>query len=310
MASFELLDTRRISGRGVLKVPPAALEYRYYTMFVDLLRRPSNPYGSTDWNPTKALYARMAFRRDEYVVFDDTIDYEKQQFTYVNDISGQTLIAVKCAYEGILQSFVNLVTGLGGTPGGVGIFVTGVENKIADFKTLALGWDEVLFRCYSDTALLIRFYGANYDKCNPEEDEGDNPPPPPPPEPPLPPGTPINNLSTPYDPDTNDDGNTNPFPSDNTLDLPFGIECTVYDVSVRVTTFTNELIDLTFRLFGEIDGAGIGGGGAFVFIRCRGGRDSLDPVAPECLEVLTNCAVFGSTEPSYSFVEILDVVPV
>lgn len=310
MATFTLLDTRRISGRGVLKVPPTALEYRYYTMFVDLLRRPGNAYGSLEWNPTKSLYARMAFRRNEYVVFDDTIDYEKQQFTYVNDISGQTLIAVKCAYEGILQSFVNLVTGLGGTPGGVGIFVTGVENKIADFQTLALGWDEVLFRCYSDTALLVRFYGTDYDRCNPEEDDGDNPPSPPPPPPPLPPGTPINNLSQPYDPGTDDDGNTSPYPGDDSIDLPFGIDCVVYDVTLSITPFTGAVIELVVRLFGEIDSAGIGGDGAFVFVRCRGGRDSIAPVAPECLEELTDCAVFGSTEPSYAFVEITNIVPV
>jgi len=310
MAEFTLLDTRRVSGKGVLKVPPAAFRYRYYTMFIDLLREPSNPYGSLDWNPIRALYARMAFRRDEYVLFDELIQYKKQQFTYVNDSSGQTLIAVKCAYEGILQSFVNLVTGLGGTPGGVGIFVTGVENKIEDFKTLDLGWDEVLFKCYSDTALLIRFYGTDYDRCNPDEDDRDRPPPPPPPPPPLPPGSPIGDLSPPYDPDTSDDGNTAPFEGDETSEFPFGESCQEYDVEILITTFASETITGTYRLFGVIDGAGIGGDGAFVYIWAQGGRDSIDPAAPECLSEIVQCAVFGSTEPTYSAVEILSITPV
>src|SRR5512147_114060 len=236
MASFELLDTRRISGKGVLKVPPTALKYRYYTMFVDLLRRPRNQYASLEWNPTRSLYARMTFRRDEYVVFEDTVNYEKQQFTYVNDSSGQTLIAVQCAYQGILQSFVNLVGGLAGTPGGIGIFVTSVENQIEDYKGLALGWDEVLFNCYSNTGLLVRFYGTNYDKCDPEKNDQDDPPPPPPPPPPRDPDEPIDDLSPPYDPDTMDDGNTDPYPDDSIpedMGLP-GETCVLYHLVIRI----------------------------------------------------------------------------
>lgn len=299
MATFELLDTRRISGRGVLKIPPAALKYRYYVMFVDLLRSPSNPYLSRDWNPNKSLYARMAFRRDGYVVSDAIVEYERQQFTYVSDISAQTLIAVKCAYEGILQSFVNLVGGLSGTPGGVGIFVTSVDNLIADFQGLALGWDEVLFNCYSGCALTIRFYGTNYDRCNPLEDDQDNPPPPPPLPPPLPPGTAIDDISEPYDPGTGDDGNTIPFPGDGIQELPFGEECVIYAVTYTVRVAQdNSAITGTTRVFGQVEAVTLENapGASFVQITCRGDADIPGAI---CLESPTDIGVFGATEEGF-----------
>jgi hypothetical protein len=274
VAEFEKLDERRVSGRGVLKVPPRALEFAYYTMFVDLLRVPSNRYLTREWNPFKSVYARMAFRRDEYVIFDQMVEYEKQQFTYVNDPSGQTLIAVKCAYEGVLQSFVNLVTGLSGTPGGIGIFVTGVENKIQDFKTTALGWDEVLFKCYGDAALLIRFYGAKYDQCNPLQDETERPPAPPLADPPLPPGTPLDDLSPPYDPETNDDGNTQPFEGDDTnYDFPVGNDCDLYTISLTVFSNTTQTDrDEEYTLFAPIGQPYLGeqNGSFGIIIECRG----------------------------------------
>lgn len=231
-----MLDERIISGKGVLKIPPAALKYRYYILYMDVIRRPKNEYSNYTWNPTKSFYANLAFRRDEYVQFDQQLHYTRQCFTYVNDIAGEALIAIKCAYAGILQSFVNLVTGLGGTPGGIGIYVSGVENQIEDYKSLALGWDEILFNCYSSTALQVRIYGLKYDSCDPEKDDPYYPPPPPPPLPEVPPDTPIGDISPPYDPDTNDDGNTDPFPDDSIPvppDLP-GEVCTLYHLVIRI----------------------------------------------------------------------------
>jgi len=233
VAELITLGERLISGKGVLKVPDMDESFRYYMMSVNVIREPENQSISYEWNPPKAFYARLVFRRDKYVLFDDSVRYDGQLFQYVNDPCGQTLIAVKCAYDGILQSFVNLVNGIAGTPGGVGIFVTGVTDLIQDYENLSLGWDEVLFNCYSSTALQVRFFGLKYDSCDPDKDKKHTPPPPPPPLPKVPPGTPIASLSPPYDPDTDDEGNTDPYENDTTE--PVTEECLKYSVSWSVT---------------------------------------------------------------------------
>lgn len=237
MAEYEMLAERIISGKGVLKVPDIDESYRVLLMLVNVIREPKNLYQSFEWNPPKGMYARMTFRRDKYVLFDDKVEYDGQAFQQVLDTSGQTLIAVKCAYEGILQSFVNLVNGLAGTPGGIGIFVTGVTDLIKDYENLDLSWDEVLFQCYSSTALQVRFMGLKYDTCDPLKDKKRRPPPPPPPLPKVPPDTPIGSISEPYDPETDDDNNTEPFPGDESDDTPVPPteECVAYTVLFTVT---------------------------------------------------------------------------
>ena len=258
MATLESLGERIISGKGVLKVPDVDASYRYYLMLVNVIREPKNLYQSYEWNPTKSMYARLVFRRDKYVLFDDKVEYDGQCFQYINDISGQALIAVKCAYDGILQSFVNLINGLAGTPGGVGIFVEGVTDLIKDYENLDLGWDEVLFRCYSSTALQVRFYGLKYDVCDPDKDKKHRPPPPPPPLPKVPPDTPIGDISPPYEGD--DDGNTAPFDGDTSPappELP-GVNCQAYRITVRIFSpgiggETPGQQDFTSEVYGEIE---------------------------------------------------------
>jgi hypothetical protein len=259
MVSLDSLGERIISGKGVLKVPDVDESYRYYLMIVNVIREPKNLYQSFEWNPTKSLYARLVFRRDKYVLFDDKVEYDGQVYQYVNDISGQTLIAVKCAYEGILQSFVNLVGGIAGTPGGIGIFVTGVTDLIKDYENLDLGWDEVLFNCYSSTALQVRFFGAKYDFCDPDKDKKHRPPPPPPPRDKVPPDTPIEDLSPPYEEETSDDGNTDPYEGDESSEFPLGEACIKYHVVCRITspTFSEGFFDVEVDCYGEIEGVGV-----------------------------------------------------
>lgn len=229
MATPELLDERLISGRGVLKIPEAARKMRYFRVFFDVIRDPRNPYLSFQWNPPQGLYARLVFRRNGYVQSYDDMKFEREERRFVADIAGQSLIAIKCAYEGTLQSYVNLAVGLGLT-------VTSVVNLIEDFQTLQLTWDEILFSCYADTALQVRLYGTDYDYCGPLPSPPNDPPPPPPPLPKVPPGTPIGDISEPYDPDTNDGGNTQPFPDDSIPppNEPPGLACVQYRIVVRV----------------------------------------------------------------------------
>jgi hypothetical protein len=156
--------------------------------------------------------------RQGYLIESLSMEFDKQVWDGINDIAGQTLIALKCAYAGILQTFINLGVGLAGTPGGIGLMVVPIGNSISEYENLRLSWDEIRVQCYADTAISLRLDSLGYDICD-EVDNKDKPPPPPPPAvPPVPPGTPIE-TDFPYDEDSSDDGNTAPFPGDEPLPL-------------------------------------------------------------------------------------------
>ena len=216
MAEWEVIQERIISGKGVLKVPTDVVKNRAYVLFATVVRQPRNKYLNFNWNPARSRYGNMVFLREGYVINTLPIEFSKQVFDGINDISGQTLIAVKCAYEGILQTFVNLGNGLAGTPGGIGLSVTPITDLIKDYENLRLAWDEVRLQCYADTAISLRLSRLQYDVCNPDKDKDKPPPPPPPPVPPVPPGEPVE-TDKPYDEDTSDDGNTEPYPGDEPL---------------------------------------------------------------------------------------------
>jgi hypothetical protein len=122
-----------------------------------------------------------------------------------------------------------------------------VENRIKDFKSLSLGWREVRFACVADTAIQVRIYALDYDVCDEENDDEDELPEPPPPRSRVPAGTPINDISQPYDPTTNDDGNTNPDELDE-------FEPNIYAITAQYVSSTNCAIPnlSIIYYFGEI----------------------------------------------------------
>lgn len=207
MAEYELIQERLISGKGVLKIPGDKKKLRHYILYSDVIRSPRNAYLNKNWNPDKGKYAFITFIRNEYVIAEIPIEYKRQSIDGIADIAGQTLIAVKCAYEGTLVTLANLGLSLGAPP-------LSYQDLIKDYENLNLTWDEIRIACYADTALQLRLYKRNYDTCNADKDDQPPPPPPPPPLPPVPPGTPIADISPPYDRTDNDDGNSTPFPGD------------------------------------------------------------------------------------------------
>jgi len=207
MTEPELIQKRLISGKGVLKVPTDVVKNRYTVLYATVVRKPKNSYSNFAYNPVRSRYGTLVFLRQGYVVDVKAIDYEKSAFDGVNDISGQVLNAVKCAYEGILQTYANLGTALGLT-------VTTIEDTIKDYTNLRLAWDECRLVCYADTAIELQLWRQKYDICDPDKDQDQPPPPPDDPPEPVEPGTPIEEISDPYDPDTDDDNNTEPYPGD------------------------------------------------------------------------------------------------
>lgn len=228
--TVQLREQRIISGKGILKVPDSATKSRYFLLYSDIVRLPKNEYRNYNYNPYRSRYATLIFLRGGYVIDEVAIEYQKQQWQFVPDISGQALIAVKCAYEGILISFANLATGLN-------LVVTQYTDLIKDYQNLSLGWDTVQAVCYADTAIRLSLYSDFYATCDISKDKQDKGGDPPPPPPSVPPGQPITDSSTvklskPYN-YPNDGGNTQPFPSDQTP--PQFDQCSTVSVVISYT---------------------------------------------------------------------------
>lgn len=216
MAEYTLEQDRLISGKGVFKLQADAKKFRHAYILLDVVRDPKNRYINRNYNPVRGKYAFLTFRKDGYVVSQASMEFEKQRFDVVSDITSQNLIAIKCAYDGVLQTFVNLSIALGSTPGGAGLMPLSKTDLIKDYDYLSLNWDEMLINCYADTAVQVRWYSLLHDSCSADRDDKKEPPPPPPPRPKVPAGTPLSNISPPYDSTNSDSGNTSPFPGDTT----------------------------------------------------------------------------------------------
>lgn len=218
---FELVETRNVSGRGIIKIPFDKTQYRALKLYIDVIRKPRNIYLNKQWNPDKSFYANLAFGVEEYVYSTKALHFERECIVLVPDVAAQTLFALKCALDGIYQSFINLENALG-------LVHLGVENQIKDFTGLKIDWDTVRVQCYADTAIQLRLYRLKYDVCK-EGDDDEEPPGEPPPSPAqVPPGTPLSEDNYPVSPPYSGD-DTIPFPGDEgTPELPYGDACVVY----------------------------------------------------------------------------------
>lgn len=282
MAQWEQIESRTVSGQGVLRVPALNNKFRAVILYCDVVRPPKNKYVNKNWNPERGKYAFLTFVRNEYVIGHDAMEFDRQSWDGIQDISGQTLIAVKCAYDGILQTFVNLSIALAATPGGVGLMPINKVDLIKDYENLANSWQEVRIKCYADTAVQARLFALKYDSCTPDRDDERPPPPPPSPPPPVPPGTPLNNISPPYDRFTNDNRNTVPFPGD-TPGIPPNA-CQDVTIFLRAdwllngspTTYNGQVTGKASVINAYIDEVSSGGSSIFVVDR-RGPSNSCLP---------------------------------
>lgn len=219
MADFELIQQRRISGKGVIRIPSDTRKNRLLILYADVIRRPRNESLNFNYLPGRSRYATINFFRNDYVIDTKSVDYLRQSYDGINDISSQNLIAIKCAYDGILETFISLSTAIGGTPGGAGMTVLSKVDLIKDYEYLNLSWDEARIVCFADTAIEFKLYRLIHDTCSPDKDKDKRPPPPPPPPDTVPPGTPIQ-VDPPYEDGGNPDGTTEPYEDDFTEPPP------------------------------------------------------------------------------------------
>lgn len=261
----ELIQERLISGKGVLKVPEDKQKVRTYILYVDVIREPKSKYLNLAYNPGRSRYGTINFFRNGYVIGSVPVEYPRQSFDGVNDISGQVLNAVKCAYTGTLESFNRLA-------GALGLTVLPYTDLIRGYENLRLSWTEARVVCYADTALQVRLYSTEYDICGESEDKDQPPPPPPPPLPPVPPGTPIGSLSPPYEEDDSDEGNTEPYDGDESEpDEPEFPVCSIVAVVVNLKIEGFSAFNSTYRVYAEYGGVRINPASEFSLqIFCQG----------------------------------------
>lgn len=245
MADIELIQERLISGTGLLRVPAEAENIRYLRLNIDVIREVAQPFNSNKWSPSRSRYCTLVFMRNEYVIQEEAVDYPRRQYEWVSDSPGQALNAVKCAYKGTLQTFVNLGIALNLVP-------ISVTNLIEEYSNLPLLWDEVRVVCEGTTAVQVRLYSLEYDdECLTQNEQ--ELPPPEPPEPPVLPDVPIPDISLPYD----DDDITSPAPIDDIPEEPplEGEECTAYNVLILAGSVSQPDLALSVQVWGEVGAA-------------------------------------------------------
>lgn len=208
------LETRVISGKGVLKLDKTTSNYKkakVVTVYADVIRPPTSEYINYAYNPPRSRYATLNFFRKDYLIASFPLEYPQQSWDFYVDPAAQALYAVECSYAGVLQSIANLGAALGAVP-------TAITNQIKDWNHVALLFDTIKVVCYTDTAIKLVASSVNFDLCADQQDkEPKDPPPPPPPPTKYPPGTKLKDTEDPaseaYDSDT-DGGDTEPYPDD------------------------------------------------------------------------------------------------
>jgi len=269
------LDTRGISGKGLLKIPSVDFSrIRFLVVYLDVIRYAANRYSNKNYNPERGRHCTLVFLKDDYVVDVKVMEFAQQSFTWELDYSAQLLNALTCSYQGTLESVRNLGVSLG-VPEIV------LVNELKQYRTVPLGWDTCKVVCEADTAVQVDLWAKELFFCEEEKNPSDFPYPPdrPPPPPPVPPGTPLNqpgDLSPAYDGE-DDGGDTEFFPGDRAVPPPATGEvpnCSLFQVVFQVT-FSNGTIQNSSAsaFFAPIyDDFEINKEGNFwrVKIRCRG----------------------------------------
>lgn len=306
MAVWQLAEERLLSGKGVLQITGFTDPFRQAILYADVVRPPRQRYVNLEYNPPKSFYARIAFCRDDYVVHYATMEADRQLFDTVNDVCGQTLIAVKCAYDGILESFDRQNAALG-------LVVLPRDDLIQDYANLRLAWNKIRVVCYKDCAIRLQLWVLPYDVCDVSRNEEQPPPESPPPPTPVPPGQPIGNISPPYDDASNDGGDSVPNSIDefeDPLGLP-GEPCSKYLVVIRHNqNYGTPTIERDATVYGEVTGVRIvpSGGANALQLECRGWAiPSLDIgcQSPGWLTIFVSDSVALTPEP-----EIISFTPV
>lgn len=224
MATPQPEIVRTISGKGVILIPEDYFSSLQIILYAQILRKPKNRSANITWNPDRSFYAHITFCFDDFVLSEFDMNFDSQMWIIHDGQSGQNLLSLICAYDGILDSFVSIGNVIGVT--------LSRTNLIKSHPYLRFVPNRIRFECFSDSAITLTLKGTALDKCDFQDGDNTPPPPPPPPVEEVPSGEFVE-VSPPFDGDE-DGGDTLPFPGDFIPDppiLPAGEECLLYEVS-------------------------------------------------------------------------------
>jgi len=247
----------------------------------------------------------MSFIKGGYLVDCKPVEFKKQSWYFIADISGQNLLGIKESYRGVLQSIANLGSALG-------LNVISIENYVAPFIPLDLLFDSIKVVCYADTGLILSLYETTYDSVPnyspsarssnsfPSEVE------------PISPGVRLdgsNTVSLPYDTSTSDDGDTIPYVLDSPLPPPppQGNECQVYvlNITVRFQSVAGNISNAGIRvaLRGKVDLNLIIGAAGSGTVQCRCGGFPSDACVQNTLVTVVSLGAGTILEVISAFLE-------
>lgn len=209
--NFELLEDRLISGLGVIKIPEEDI-YRYFRLWIDLVRSPDPDFFNGKWNPSRSEYAKVTWMAGEYVYKEDVIKYTRTVLDYSPQEPGAFLAPyLACSQESLSENICAILAG-----GGWGQCIPGDNIYV---EPIRFPVDFLRFSCREESAFQLRLYGLKFDvECaagTPSPKRQDEPPAP------LPdvPSQDAIEVSAPYS-EPNDDGNTIPYSGDVTPPPP------------------------------------------------------------------------------------------
>lgn len=264
---FVEIEDRLISGLGILQIPTDP-KWRYFRIYVNVVRDPSPDYRNNKWNPNRGEFAKMTWVSQEYVYKEHVLNYEKEVFELpAEECAGFVTSPLSCLFQAVFAYLEVITVLVGGT-------VIPPDIPVP-FEAVQLLPTQIQFACRDGCALQVVLQGVEQDVACPEGEpspkEGDKPPNE---LPKVPPGESIG-VSPPYDP-PNDDGNTEPFPGDeedNGEEFPVGSECQL----VTVTFIWETQIDppgntVVVEVFGEVTDVFLDvlGNNTRVICSCRG----------------------------------------
>lgn len=99
---FELVESRVISGKGIIKIPPFD-DYRYLYLYLDLVRDPKVNFSSSKTNPDRSEYAKITWMRSLRVVREDSMNYEGQVLEWDIDSCGYLASYLVCAFAEVIS---------------------------------------------------------------------------------------------------------------------------------------------------------------------------------------------------------------
>lgn len=239
------LEQRTISGRGLIKIPPSK-NIRTLYLYLQVVRLPRINFTNSKFNPDKSEYAKITWLRDDFILADEAVNFETELKTWHQDIIGYLTYANVCMYNSLIAYLDYICVRLSIPP----LLRTGViyAEPNQDLP------DTIKIVCRDDTAIIADLWKYEYDIACPEADSDSPPPPKPPKVDKVPPGTPIGDISPPYD-GGNDGGDTVPNPSDETAPPPnpgLGEPCTIVTVFFTVSLLDGTTQDAQIQLYAPI----------------------------------------------------------